>query len=58
MLLNYHISRFVPSSLCIGNLAWLGLSSARVAGFSLKHCRSLAGIVVSNTAGGMEVSCE
>ena len=30
MLLNYHIGRFVLSSLCVGDLVWLGLSSARV----------------------------
>ena len=35
MLLNYHIRRFVLSSLCVGDLVRLGLSSARVAGFSL-----------------------
>ena len=32
MLLNYHIRRIVLSSLCVGELEWLGLSSARVAG--------------------------
>ena len=32
MLLNYHIGRFVLSSLCVGDLVRLGLSSARVAG--------------------------
>ena len=32
MLLNYHIGRLVLSSLCVGDLVWLGLSSARVAG--------------------------
>jgi hypothetical protein len=37
VLLNYHISRFVLSSLCVGDLVRLGLSSARVAGFSLQH---------------------
>ena len=31
MLLNYHIGRLVLS-LCVGDLVWLGLSSARVAG--------------------------
>ena len=34
MLLNYHIGRFVLSSLCVGDLVHLGLSSARVAGWS------------------------
>ena len=37
MLLNYHICRFVRVSLCVGNLVRLGLSSARVAGFSRQH---------------------
>jgi len=37
MLLNYHIGRFVLVSLCVGDLAQLGLSSIRVAGFSLQH---------------------
>ena len=37
MLLNYHIGRLVLSSLCVGDLVRLGLSSARVAGFSLQH---------------------
>ena len=37
MLLNYHIGRLVLSSLCVGVLVRLGLSSARVEGFSLKH---------------------
>ena len=32
MLLNYHIGRLVISSLCVGDLVWLVLSSARVAG--------------------------
>ena len=32
MLLNYYIGRFVLSSLCVGDLVWLGLSSVRVAG--------------------------
>ena len=32
MLLNYHIGCFVLSSLCVGDLLRLGLSSARVAG--------------------------
>ena len=31
MLLNYHIGRLVLSSLCVGELVWLVLSSARVA---------------------------
>ena len=39
MLLNYHIGRFVLVSLCVGNLVRLGLSSARVAGFSLKPAK-------------------
>ena len=34
MLLNYHISRFVLVSLCVGDLVRLGLSSVRVAGLS------------------------
>ena len=34
MLLNYHIGRFVLSSLCVGDLVWLVLSSARFAGRS------------------------
>ena len=34
MLLNYHIGRLVLGSLCVGYLVWLGLSSARVAGFN------------------------
>ena len=41
MLLNYHIGRFVLVSLCVGNLVRLGLSSIRVAGFSLQHGESL-----------------
>ena len=32
MLLNYHIGRLVLSSLCVGDLVWVVLSSARVAG--------------------------
>ena len=32
MLMNYHISRLVLSSLCVGDLVRLGLSSARVPG--------------------------
>jgi len=32
VLLNYHIGRFVLSSLCFGDLVHLGLSSVRVAG--------------------------
>ena len=27
MLLNYHIGRLVLSSLCVGDLVWLGLAS-------------------------------
>ena len=34
MLLNYHIGHFVLSSLCVGDLVRLSLSSARVAGFT------------------------
>ena len=34
-LLNYHIGHFVLGSLCVGDLVRLGLSSIRVAGFSL-----------------------
>ena len=37
MLLNYHIGRFFLVSLCVGDLVWLGLSSIRVAGWSLQH---------------------
>jgi len=37
VLLNYHIRRFVLGSLCVGDLVRLGLSSVRVAGFSLQH---------------------
>ena len=33
MLLNYLIGRLVLSSLCVGDLVWLVLSSARVAGW-------------------------
>ena len=32
VLLNYHISRLVLSSLCVGDLVWLVFSSARVEG--------------------------
>ena len=32
VLLNYHIGCFVLGSLCVGDLAWLGLSGVRVAG--------------------------
>jgi len=35
VLLNYHIGHFVLSSLCVGDLVRLGLSSVLVAGFSL-----------------------
>ena len=31
VLLNYHIGHYVLSSLCVGDLVWLVLSSARVA---------------------------
>ena len=37
MLLNYHIGRFVLSSLCVGDLVRLVLSGARFAGFSLQN---------------------
>ena len=37
MLLNYHIDRFVLSLLCVRDLVQLGLSSVRVARFSLQH---------------------
>ena len=30
MLLNYHIGRLVLSSLCVADLVWLVLSTARV----------------------------
>ena len=33
MLLNYHIGRFVLSSLCVGDLVRLVLSGVRFAGF-------------------------
>ena len=32
MLLNYHIGRFVPVSLCVGDLVRLCLRGVRVAG--------------------------
>ena len=32
MFLNYHIGRFVLSSLCVGDLVRMGLSSARLTG--------------------------
>jgi len=32
LLLNYHFGRLVLSSLCVGDLVWLVLSGARVAG--------------------------
>ena len=38
MLLNYHIGRFVLSSLCVGGLVWLVLDGVRFAGFSLGCC--------------------
>ena len=38
MLLNYHIGRFVLSSLCVGDLVRLVLGGVRVAGFSLRDC--------------------
>jgi len=37
MLLNFHIGSFVLVSLCVGDLVRLGLSSIRLAGFSLQH---------------------
>jgi hypothetical protein len=40
VLLNYHIRRFVLSSLCVGDLVQLGLSSACVAGWSTICCTS------------------
>ena len=40
MLLNYHIGRLVLGSLCVGDLVWLVLSSARVAGWSTTCCAS------------------
>jgi hypothetical protein len=39
MLLNYHIGRFVLVSLCVGDLVRLGLSSIRVAGWSLQPAK-------------------
>ena len=47
MLLNYHIGRFVLGSLCAGDLVRLGLSSVRVAAFSLQH-RPLNILTLSN----------
>ena len=32
VMLNYHICRFALGSLCVGDLARLGLSNVRVAG--------------------------
>ena len=40
MLLNYHIGCSVLSSLCVGDLVWLGLSSARVVGFQLSSVQT------------------
>jgi hypothetical protein len=37
MLLNYHIGRFVLGSLCVEDLVRFGLSSIRIASFSLQH---------------------
>ena len=37
ILLNYHISRIVLGSMCVGVLVWLCWSGIRVAGFSLQH---------------------
>ena len=37
MLLNYHSGRLVLGSLCVGDLVRLGLSSVRVADFSLQN---------------------
>ena len=37
MLMNYHIGRLVLSSLCVGDVVRLGLSSARFAGLSLQN---------------------
>ena len=36
VLLNYHIGHLVLSSLCVGDLVWLGFSCARVAGWSTR----------------------
>jgi len=44
VLLNYHISRLVLSSLCVGDLVRLVLSGVRFAGVSLvsqQHSRKL-----------------
>jgi len=40
VLLNYHISRFVLGSLCVGDLVRLGLSGVRVARTPLKPSRT------------------
>jgi len=37
VLLNCHVGRIVLGSSCVGDLVRLGLSSVRVAGFSLQH---------------------
>jgi len=37
VLLNFHTGRFVLGPFCVGDLVRLGLSSVRVAGFSLQH---------------------
>ena len=37
VLLNYHISRIVLGSMCVGVLVWLGWSGIRVAGYSPSH---------------------
>jgi len=37
VLLNYHIGRIVLGPLCVGDSVRLGLSSVRVAGFSLSN---------------------
>ena len=38
MLLNYHISRLVLSSLCVGDLVRLVLGGVRFAGRNIVHC--------------------
>ena len=49
MLLNYHIGRFVLVSLCVGDLMRLGLSSTRVAGFSLQLSYFHFCLIIKNT---------
>ena len=53
MLLNYHIGRIVLVSLCVGDLVRLGLSSIRVAGFSLQHGYVLLNVWLNEKAEGL-----